>query len=301
MKSTAYEEILQMYPLLSYEENRQKEGHVSLLFEKESFDIIEGLHYSSRRYRLGNGHETDVYVAFLSPNAKAQLAVSAAPLHKIKKVKKHAEQFPRKAYYATNASFFHYFNNGDLTPYSIQIVNGVVMAEPGNDKPQYSTNWVGVLKDGTPVIADADAYFSTYEGKLDYAVGGGLILIKDGEIRLHDDPDHDPRTTVAIATDGTVILLCADGRREDSFGLTYGDTIEIFTNLGYEIRDLLNLDGGGSTTVVLREKDGTLVTKNVPSGPPLPVSYRKYDLEKPTPKGDTLARAVADCLLIVEK
>ena len=37
----------------------------------------------------------------------------------------------------------------------------------------------------------------------------------------------------------TVILLCADGRREDSFGLTYGDTIEIFTNLGYEIRDLL--------------------------------------------------------------
>ncbi|MBQ9778163.1 MAG: phosphodiester glycosidase family protein [Clostridia bacterium] len=298
---TAYEEILQLYPLVSYEENRKTEGDVTLLFEKESFDIIEGLHYCSRRYQVGDGRGVDVHIAFLSPTAKAQLAVSAAPLRSVKMVKKHAEQFPRKAYYATNASFFHYFNGGDLTPYGIQIVNGVVMAEPGKDKPQYATNWIGVLKDGTPVIADADAYYSTYEGKLDYAVGGGLVLIKDGEIRLHDDAGKGPRTVVAIATDGTVILLCADGRREDSCGISYGDTIDIFTHLGYEIRDLLNLDGGGSTTVILREEDGTLVTKNVPSGPPLPVSYRKYGLVKPTPQGDTLSRAVADCLLIVEK
>ena len=107
---TAYEEILQLYPLVSYEENRKTEGDVTLLFEKESFDIIEGLHYCSRRYQVGDGRGVDVHIAFLSPTAKAQLAVSAAPLRSVKMVKKHAEQFPRKAYYATNASFFHYFN-----------------------------------------------------------------------------------------------------------------------------------------------------------------------------------------------
>ena len=57
----------------------------------------------------------------------------------------------------------------------------------------------------------------------------------------------------------------------------------------------------GSTTVVLTDEEGKPYIKNVPSGPPIPISYTKYDLYKPEPEGELMARAVADCLLLIEK
>ncbi len=295
----AYKEILEICPLEDYASEREQSGHVSLVCEEDSFDIIEGVHYSKRRYRVGDGREAFVYLAFLSPEAKASLAVSASPLRTIKRVKDHAAEFDKKVLFAMNAGFFHFFNDGDLTPYSIQIVHGVVMAEPAHDKPQYCTYWVGRTKDGKNVISDIDGYFDTYKGKLEYAVGGGLMLIKDGKLHLHVGRGRGPRSAVAIATDGTVILLNCDGRSSRSSGLSYGDMVEVCMGLGYEIRDLLNLDGGGSTTVVVREADDTLAVRNIPSGPPLPLSYSKYGVEKPEPRGEEQVRCVADCLMIV--
>ncbi len=295
----AEKQILELIPLEDYEKERERSGHVTLLSEEDAFDIIEGLHYSKRRYRVGDGGETSVYLAFLSPDAKAHLAASASPLRTIKRVKDHAAEFDGKVLFAMNAGFFHFFNDGDLTPYGIQVMHGVVMAEPGRDKPQYCTYWVGLTKEGKPVISDIDGYYDTYKGKLAYAVGGGVMLIKDGELHLHADEGRGPRTAVAIAKDGTVILLNADGRSKCSCGLSYGDMIEICTSLGYEIQGFLNLDGGGSTTVVVRETDDTLAVRNIPSGPPLPVSYSKYGVEKPDPRGEEQVRGVADCLLIV--
>ncbi len=295
----AYKEILEMFPLDDYEQEREREGHVTMLSEEDSFDIIEGLHYCKRRYRVGDGREATVYLTTLSPDAKASLAASASPLRTIKRVKDHAAEFDKKVLFAMNASFFHFFNDGDLTPYSIQVVHGVVMAEPGHDKPQYCTYWVGRTKDGKNVISDIDGYFNTYKGNLEYAVGGGLMLIKDGEMHMHVGKARGPRSAVAFAKDGTVILLNCDGRSKASCGLSNGDMIEVVTSLGYEIQDFLNLDGGGSTTVVLREADDTLAVRNIPSGPPLPVSYSKYGVEKPDPRGEEQVRGVADCLLIV--
>ena len=55
-----------------------------------------------------------------------------------------------------------------------------------------------------------------------------------------------------------------------------------------------NLAGGGSTTVVLRENDGSFAVTNVPSGPPAP------DMPAAEPFGDSQARIVADAILIIE-
>ncbi len=303
MKNTGlYQSILAEYPLVDYEKNRESEGHISLVTESERFDVVEGMTFAQRRYRLGNGRETDVYLVTIAPDAKVQLASSVSPLRKVRMVKRHAAEFPGKVLFAMNAGFFHYFNGGDLTPHGMQIMHGAVIAEPGNkEKPWYTNHWVGSLKDGTPVIADAEEYFSEYYGKVAYAVGGGLTLIREGKITLHNDPDIDPRTAVALAKDGTVILMCADGRSKRSAGLTYGDMIELYQGLGYEIETLLNLDGGGSTTVVLMDGEGKPYIKNVPSGPPIPLSYTQYDLFKPEPEGELMARAVADCLLVIAK
>jgi exopolysaccharide biosynthesis protein len=54
-----------------------------------------------------------------------------------------------------------------------------------------------------------------------------------------------PRSAIGQAADGTVILLCIDGRQANSLGATYEDLINIM--LEYGAVNAANLDGGSST------------------------------------------------------
>jgi uncharacterized protein YigE (DUF2233 family) len=292
---TLYEEILQMYPLVSYQDNRRKNGHVELVEESERRALAEGAVYRKCLYRRGDGKDVWVYLAEVAPGAQAEIAVSACPLKTIKPVTAHAAEFEGNVLFAMNASFFHFFNNGDKTPYGIQVMRGVTMAEPGRDKPQYSTFFFAVTKDGKPILTDSDSYYAHWKGKLEYAVGGGLMLIKDGQICLHQIDDQHPRTAVGITEDDRVIFMCCDGRSEKSAGLSHADMIELYLDLGYPMKDMLCLDGGGSTTVVLREEDGSFAVTNEPSGPPSP----EWVFAASGPMANM--RPVADAILILGK
>lgn len=292
---TSYEEILQMYPLVSYEDDRRKNGHVELVEESENRILAEGAVYRKCLYRRGDGKDVWVYLAEVAPDAGAEIAVSACPLKTIKTVVAHAQECEDDVRFAMNASFFHFFNNGDKTPYSIQVVRGVTLAEPGRDKVQYSTFFFAVTKDGKPILTDSDSYYARWKGKLRYAVGGGMMLIKDGQICLHDNDESHPRTAVGITQDDRVILMCCDGRSEKSAGLSWADMIDLYLSLGYEIRDMLCLDGGGSTTVVLKETDGSFAVVNEPSGPPNP----EWSGNATGPMANM--RPVADAILILSK
>ena len=307
MALTPDEAILQEYPLEDYEANRAACGYMELVRVTRERTLTDGVQFRECLYRRGNGDDVWVYLTTIAPDAKAQLAVSAAPLRTIKMVKNHAKEFEEffgiPVLYAMNASFFHFFNDGDLTPYGIQVMHGVEMAPPaGQDKakPWYSHNFLAVDKEGRAFICNSEEYYRTWRGKLSFAVGGGVRLIRDGKIFAHRNKVAGPRTVVGIAADGTVILMCADGRSSRSAGITYADTIDLYTHLGYEIREVLNLDGGGST-VVLKDEDGVHRVANIPSGPPLPVSYSKYGITRGEPEGETQARAVADAVLIIPK
>ena len=59
-----------------------------------------------------------------------------------------------------------------------------------------------------------------------------------------------PRTAVGRCADGTVVLVVADGRNELAAGLTMAELQQVMAALG--CRDAINLDGGGSTTMVVR-------------------------------------------------
>ena len=291
---TRYEQILELFPLISYEDDRKTNGHMTFIEETDRRSLAPGVTYTQKLYQRGNGKDVWVYITTVAPDAPVKLAVSACPLGTAKLVIDHARDHEDNVLYAMNASYFRFFNHGDLTPHGIQIVQGITTSKPGMSKVQFCTNFFAITKDGTPIISDADAYYDHLEDHLEYAVGGGLKLIQDGKITLHQDPLVAPRTAVAIAEDGTVIFLCADGRSQISAGLSYGDLIDIYTNLGYNIHDLLNLDGGGSTTVVLQEDDGLFAVHNIPSGPPTP------DQPAVEPYGDTQARPVADAILIIQ-
>jgi hypothetical protein len=63
--------------------------------------------------------------------------------------------------------------------------------------------------------------------------------------------DTHPRTAIAALADGRVLLLTADGRHPpERVGLALDDLARLLVELG--TRDAINLDGGGSTTMVVK-------------------------------------------------
>lgn len=100
------------------------------------------------------------------------------------------------------------------------------------------------------------------------AVGGRELLVVDGVAQNHDGEGNNtaaPRTAVGFSRDGsTMQVITVDGRQADSAGVT-------LTELGLMMRragahSALNLDGGGSSTLVARAPGSdALRVENSPS------------------------------------
>lgn len=108
--------------------------------------------------------------------------------------------------------------------------------------------------------------------KLKTAVTGGAILLKDGKIpsQFTHIPEgtrstRNPRTAIGSSKDGKqLILVTVDGRQNASIGMTLTELAETMAELG--AYNALNLDGGGSATMVARPLGTTdLSTVNSPS------------------------------------
>lgn len=86
------------------------------------------------------------------------------------------------------------------------------------------------------------------------AVTGAAILVKDGQIPetfSNNIPGRQPRTAVGSSQDGKqLILATVDGRQNSSIGMTQYEMAALMIELG--AYNALNLDGGGSTTMVAR-------------------------------------------------
>lgn len=96
------------------------------------------------------------------------------------------------------------------------------------------------------------------------AIGGSPILLADGAIMVSADCNTylcsaNPRTAVGIKANGDILLVVIDGRQPGwSKGMTQIQEARYLKSLGAV--DALNLDGGGSSTMVVRD-----VVKNRPS------------------------------------
>ena len=128
------------------------------------------------------------------------------------------------------------------------------------------------LSEGDRVTVDY-APVTQLDAELDHGLGGNVRLVTDGE----ENPELSsgataPRTAIGVADEGqSVIFLAVDGRQEQSRGLSYARLAEYMTTLGAV--DAINLDGGGSTTMVARERGREPAVQNEPSaGSERPVS-----------------------------
>lgn len=118
-------------------------------------------------------------------------------------------------------------------------------------------------------------------GPLEAAIGGRQVLVKDGVPQDIGDVTPEPRTAVGFSADGRrMYLLTVDGRQADSRGVTLTELGRLMAELG--AHNALNLDGGGSSTLVAREPgQATVQVENSPSD----------GAERPVPNGLALYAA----------
>jgi hypothetical protein len=115
------------------------------------------------------------------------------------------------------------------------------------------------LKPGARVVVR-----SQVEGNPKMVITGNQTLIDDGIVTVIDNKIMHPRTAVGIDNDtGEVLLLVVDGRSTASRGYTMLELANLMVDLGAD--EALNLDGGGSSTMVARGGNGRNRVVNVPS------------------------------------
>lgn len=89
---------------------------------------------------------------------------------------------------------------------------------------------------------------------LKFAMGGGSIILKNGvamQTNIINKGRH-PRTGIGVTQDGSkIVIITVDGRNGYA-GLTQKEFGEIFKSFG--CYNAMNLDGGGSTTMVKKTK-----------------------------------------------
>lgn len=118
-------------------------------------------------------------------------------------------------------------------------------------------------KNPDPSLGDLKAYEPWEWWKVYAAIGGGPVLLHQGEIRITNkeeqmfaNGDHDlhPRTAMGYTRDGRLIILAIQGRFPGKAeGASLWDEAKILKDLGCE--EALNLDGGGSSCMLVNGKE----------------------------------------------
>ncbi len=120
------------------------------------------------------------------------------------------------------------------------------IASPSN--PRYASFYVDSA--GVPRIA-GHGEAPERAGPVREAAAGFSPLIREGAAAEDRGGDIEPRTAVGLDSRGRLVLAVAEGRRRGrSEGLTLGELARLMLELGCV--EALNLDGGGSSVLVVR-------------------------------------------------
>ena len=113
------------------------------------------------------------------------------------------------------------------------------------------------------------------EWRMMTAVGGGPVLLQKGQVKITNEEemmftgkainDKHPRTAMGYTRDGKLIILMIEGRNKNAHGATLGQEAQIFKDLG--CWEALNLDGGGSSCLLLNGKETIRVSDSAGQRP----------------------------------
>lgn len=157
---------------------------------------------------------------------------------------------------AINGSFFLPFRPGTPWSYYPRSGDGVhilgLAVSGGHCYAQTDANFpILYFAGGRAEICQGDCPPATSQ-----ALAGSQLLVQQGRPVISKDPALHPRTAVAIGEGGRRLwLMVVDGRQwRYSEGVTLAELSDLLLELGVE--DALNLDGGGSSTLVVAGPNG---------------------------------------------
>ena len=145
--------------------------------------------------------------------------------------------------------------------------NGLVISAAGK-----AAAWVreNLRPGGRAEVRSEAAMDPRLDWEPEFILGGGPALVRKGRPVSAADPGtydqgfslkRHPRTAAGVLADGMLVLVTVDGRRPArSVGMTIAELEGLMIELGSV--EAVNLDGGGSTTMVIRGK-----VVNSPSDP----------------------------------
>jgi exopolysaccharide biosynthesis protein len=153
----------------------------------------------------------------------------------------------------------------DLTDMPVALDEAILMVSPERQAEVAASLYSGLTYDFQLKISGQIDWQGVQE-----AIGGGPRLVKNGSRSVTRDYERfdaaynarHPRTAVGYTAGNEVVMLVVDGRSELSKGVTLDELASLMLKLG--CTDAMNLDGGGSTTLVLagqvlnRPSDGGL-------------------------------------------
>lgn len=252
--------------------------------------ISDGVEYSIENYKTNDDKPVVVFVLKFDPK-KAKM-ITGTPngtydYHDQKQTvmgeAEYEKSIGKDVLAAFNADFFDMF--GDCAPSGLCVKDGNIVANPQSER-----YFFGMKKNGEPII-DSLCGKPELLGEIDNAVSGLNLLLEDGKICDTGVAEPfgyiaHPRTVAGICEDGSVLVAVIDGRRPwHSNGATLCDAAILLKNHG-AVRGI-NLDGGGSSTFIVKNGEGSLGMLNHPA-----------DLVRPT---EDLIRDVFNSIIIVRR
>ncbi|MCO1598036.1 phosphodiester glycosidase family protein [Micromonospora sp. RHAY321] len=161
--------------------------------------------------------------------------------------------------------------------YEVTVRGGVVTSvgqTPGAGEIPSDTQVLVGREDGADQLDDLvvgdrvkvdEKLVSVGKPKLTFAVGGAPILRDGAPLAGLDTKTAAVRSSAGASADGgTVYLVALAGRAPASAGFTIAELADLMRSLG--AHDAVNLDGGGSTTIAVREPGQQAATaRNNPS------------------------------------
>lgn len=234
-------------PSIAWQEQAMEDGftwkytHTEALFNGwQNLNILE---INPKKHRLGLAFVTDTLLT------TSEMATKAGAIA------------------AVNAGFFNMSEGGSVT---LLKVNGQFINKTQEKLiAEKSEILKGALIIGPrkKIRIEAAGPDSQYERKKYPTVllTGPLLLTGGVPVELAKRPFNEnrhPRTCACVTNDKKVLLLTADGRSNQAFGLSLPELTALLQALG--CRDAVNLDGGGSTTMWIKGMPGNGVV-NMPS------------------------------------
>ena len=238
----------------------EKCNHVSVVMWDTTYVVTPGLEFTELTLRTADDERQQLHLLKMQPDMGLRMRVclpnnSTSVSNGWKKqtltsMTTYLNKAGNDVIAMINADFW---NMDDINPRGPVHMDGKIVSDAwdySDSFKQQALSFVGVSKDGKPVIDYREAYGS-YKADLVDCTGGGIIMLKDGVIPDISYAARDPRTAVGFTPDGTWWLLTAAGRDYDkAAGLRYDEMGAMFQTLGCEAA--LNLDGGGSAQMLIK-------------------------------------------------